>query len=371
MNLDERIAALAEPSSAARARRSDLRAQLKPQANRRGESGKAASALLAMLQPGFTPTVEGEVLHLGLAARRLRIGTAQARQLVDLGILPSCYALGGGERQHDRLASDVVARLQAQLSDRISLTNLGVRTNVAVKLLVGLGRAGHLRTVDNEPTRLLYKEMQFHLSAIDELGALKRKVQRHDPADPGRIRLRDLFPALGVGAKPWVRAILESADAGQLGAPETREMSKATLNVSLDWARRVVRGKNAWACRREIEAESISLIDAEEYLNMLPKDTSCLIAHGQLQRGGVGVTAQSVRRCSRLFVSTKEVGVRAGVESIQVAGLAAQAGVARPYRSGGFWPRDRIEAALDLPPPGSAALVLRWAIDSPDCADAG
>lgn len=228
-----------------------------------------------------------------------------------------------------------------------------------MKIIIGLEQAGYLRTVDNEVTGLLFKEVQFHRSALDELAALKRKVRRRDPHDPGCVRLGDLFAAMGIGFKPWIRAIVEAAEAGHLGAPEPSVMRRATLNLSLDWALRTARGKNAWACQRDIDAESINLVDAEEYLNTLPKDTSCLIAHGQLQRGGAGVTAQSVRRCARLFISTREVGARAGVESDKVAGLAARAGVARPYRSGSFWPRDRIEAALDLPPPGSAAAALR------------
>lgn len=351
LNLEERVAELLQPTRQARARLSELRAQLKC-------AGPAGAALLAMLQPGRSPGVEEGVLDLSRAARQLCVGTVQARQLVDLGILPSCYTLGGGVRRRDSIGLAAVVHLQAQISNRISLHKLAVKTNVARKILVNLGRAGHLQIVDSDLTRLLFKEVQFQISAVENLKALKCKLSRCHPENPGRVRLRDLFSALGIGFKPWAGAILESADAGQLGSPETHQMNGPTLSIDVDWARRIVPGNHAWACREVIETESINLVDAEEYLNLLPRDISCLIAYGQLQRGGEGVTADSIRRCGGLFISTKEVAVRAGVQSINVAGLAARAGVTRPYYDCGFWPRTHIEAALGLPMAGSEAAVL-------------
>jgi hypothetical protein len=359
LRLDHYSAALAQPSSQARAWQSELRARLRPLASGNNEMSRAVGGLLAILLPGYTPNVEVRTLRLGRAARQLRIGTARARQLVDLGLLPSCCTLGGGERRHDLLAQDAVAKLQAQLSDRISLNRLVSETGVSVGIIAALEKAGRLPTVDNELTRLLFTETQFHPSAKEELVALKRKVRLRDPSDPDCVRLSDLFSAMGIGFKPWTPVILEAAEAGELGTPNPWEMRKATLNVSLDWARRFARGRTGWVCGREIAAQSISLVEAEEYLNTLPKDTSCLIAHGQLQRGDTGVTASSVRRCGRLFISTREVAARAGIQSDQVAGLAARASVERPYRLGSFWPRDRIEAAFELPPSGWASVVSR------------
>jgi hypothetical protein len=357
LRLDHHSAALAKPSGQARASQSNLRARLRSLTSTGTELGDAFGALSAILMPRHAPHPEVQAVRLGVAARQLRVGNAGVRQLVDLGLLPSCSTLGGGMRQHDLIAREAVDKLKAQLSSRVALKNLCAKTRVDVKIIVGLEQAGYLRTVDNEITRLLFKGVQLHLSAVDELAALTRKMQRRDARDPECIRLTHLFAAMGTGFKPWSQVILAAVAVGQLGSPEPGVMRKTTLNVSRDWVDQM--GHANWTCEPEINAESISLVDAEEYLNTLSKDTSCLIAHGQLKRGEAGVTAQSVRHCARLFISTREVAARAGIESDQVAGLAARAGVERSYRFVSFWPRDRIEAAFELPPPGWAAVVSR------------
>jgi hypothetical protein len=285
-------------------------------------------------------------------ANLLGVDNAAVRRIVQSGALKPQH-IRGKKRQIDWFDSKDVEQLGATLKDRISTDAIHAEFGLS---FTAIEQLVELEQLQWHPSAAIAKCFSGKFLIDSEFRSFLRdldlEIDLQTAIDVDRITLSECFALAGPSPKPWgplLAGTLAGTLPGGLKQASLKNGFKASnLTVDPHVAVQILTRSFAWQPPAEPSREECTQFEAEERLACNPNDIAALIKSGDLRRvkrSGTKLERQSVLEASKVFISTREIAARMGLEVRQIGPWARKWLLKKPDGIS-MWRRADIEPFL-------------------------
>ncbi|WP_312163594.1 hypothetical protein [Phenylobacterium sp.] len=285
-------------------------------------------------------------LTLRGAASKLRIENRDLRRLIDCGLI-NAHGRRGTARIFQWLDPGEICHAARRLDGRMSIQEFSRTFKMPSRGVSQLVNLGLLDRNRDPMVTELHASVQLCRSSVVRLVRRLQAVSQSQVCDVPALALEDVFHGIGAQEKPWA-PILRAADMGQIKLYYDHEGSEylqiRKLQISRALADEILAGQRSELLDVSTTSppnsldETMTRVDAEDYLNCFPRDLSWLLAEGVLS----SLQAVEVIALGGEVISSREISWRWRVSPEYREGLTKRHGIERIV--GPFWSRAAVEA---------------------------